>query len=143
MARLRFVTALATLAITSALVLASLGAAADVPRSTVGESLPVPPLPFPSHDDPSLCGIPQPMGTGVTATLDGHYQGNLVEPTVYLYDSHLRNAVTGEAPSGTHVQVLYYQSNPILDYYMVRVPTAHGSFEGWVPAPFLHDVTTP
>jgi hypothetical protein len=24
----------------------------------------------------------------------------------------------------------------------VRVQTATGSFEGWVPAPFLHDITT-
>jgi hypothetical protein len=82
------------------------------------------------------------MGKSATGVLDGHYQGTLVEPTVYLYDSHLRKAVTGEAPSGTAVQVLYYQSNPTLDFYMVRVQTATGSFEGWVPAPFLHDITT-
>ena len=113
------------------------------PRSTVGENVPVPPLPFPSHNDPSLCGIPQPMGKGVTGVLDGHYRGALVEPTVYLYDSHLRKAVTGEAPSGTPVRVLFYQSNPTLDYYMVRVKTSTGSFEGWVPAPFLRSVTTP
>lgn len=117
-------------------------AAAGVPRSTVGEGIPVPGLPFPSHNDPSLCGIPQPLGNGVTGVLDGHYHGALVEPTVYLYDSHLRTAVTGEAPSGTPVQVLYFQSNPTLDYYLVRVTTAGGSFDAWVPAPFLRDVVT-
>ena len=143
MARFRIAMPLAALAVTSALVLAPMAAAAGAPHSTAGKSIPVPPLPFPSHNDPSLCGIPQPMGNGVTGTLDGHYQGKLVEPTVYLYDSHLRNAVTGEAPSGTRVQVLYYQSNPTLDYYMVRVHTARGSFDGWVPAPFLHAITTP
>jgi hypothetical protein len=142
MAWIRIATLLATLAITSALVLAPT-AAAGAPHSTVGESIPVPPLPFASHNDPSLCAIPQPMGTGVVGTLDGHFQGKLVEPTVYLYDSHLRNAVTGEAPSGTRVQVLYYQSNPTLDDYLVRVPTANGSFEGWVPAPFLHGISAP
>ncbi len=115
---------------------------ADAPHSTIGQHVLVPALPFPSHNDPSLCGIPQPMGKSATGVLDGHYQGTLVEPTVYLYDSHLRKAVTGEAPSGTAVQVLYYQSNPTLDFYMVRVQTATGSFEGWVPAPFLHDITT-
>jgi hypothetical protein len=125
-----------------ALSLAPVVAAAGTPRSTLGESLPVPALPFPSRNDPSLCGIPQPLGKGVTGVLDGHYHGKLVEPTVYLYDSHLRTAVTGEAPSGTRVQVLYYQSNPSLDYYMVRVTTASGSFDGWVPAPFLRDVST-
>lgn len=143
MARTRIATLLVTLATTSALVLALTAAAAGAPRSTVGKSIPVPPLPFASHNDPSLCGIPQPMGKGVVGTLDGHYQGKLVEPTVYLYDSHLRKAVTGEAPSGTRVQVLYYQSNPTLDYYLVRVPTANGSFEGWVPAPFLHGISAP
>ena len=143
MARLRIVAPIATLVLTGAFGFAPVVAAAGTPRSTVGESLSVPALPFPSHNDPSLCGIPQPMGKGVTGTLDGHYQGKLVEPTVYLYDSHLRNAVTGEAPSGTPVEVLYYQSNPTLDYYMVRVTTPGGSFEGWVPAPFLRDVTSP
>lgn len=128
--------------IAGVLTLAPIGAAAGTPRSTVGEDLPVPPLPFAGNADPSQCGIPQALGDHVTGVLDGHYQGVLVEPTVYLYDSHSRMAVTGEAPSGTKVQLLYYQSNPTLDYYMVLVPTANGSFEGWVPAPFLRDITT-
>lgn len=143
MARPRIATSILALGITGVFVLAPVVAGADTPRSTLEESIPVPPLPFPSHNDPSLCGIPHPMGDGVTGVLDGHYQGKLVEATVYLYDSHLRTAVTGEAPSGTHVQVLYYQSNPTLDYYMVRVPATTGSFEGWVPAPFVRDITTP
>lgn len=144
MERFRIATPLVRLAIASALVLAPMAVAAGAPRSTVGQTIAVPQLPFASHNDPSLCGIPQPMGKGVTGILDGHYQGKLIEATVYLYDSHLRNAVTGEAPTGTRVRVLYYQSNPVLDYYMVRVPTPDGSsFEGWVPAPFLRDITTP
>lgn len=143
MAGMRIMTPIVALAFAAVFGLAPIGAAAGAPRSTVGEAIPVPALPFASHNDPSLCGIPQPMGKGVTGVLDGHYHGTLVEPTVYLYDSHLRNAVTGEAPSGTRVQVLYYQSNPTLDYYMVRVATATGSFEGWIPAPFLKEMTTP
>ena len=129
-------------AIVGVLALAPLGVAAAASRSTVGENLPVPPLPFPGNADPGQCGIPQALGDHVTGVLDGHYQGVLVEPTVYLYDSHARTAVTGEAPSGTRVQLLYYQSNPTLDDYMVRVSTAHSSFEGWVPAPFVRDVVT-
>ena len=148
MAGMRIVTPIVTLALAAAfavaLAFAPMVAAAGAPRSMAGEAVPVPTLPFPSRNDPSLCGIPQPMGKGVSGILDGHYHGTLIEATVYLYDSHLRNAVTGEAPTGTRVRVLYYQSNPVLDYYLVRVPTPDGSsFEGWVPAPFLRDITTP
>jgi len=143
MARSRIAAPLAALAIAGALVLAPIAWAAGGSHGTAGTGVPVPALPFASDNDPALCGIPQPMGDGVTGTLDGHYHGKLVEPTVYLYDSHLRRAVIGEAPSGTRVQVLYYQSNPVLDYYLVRVATATGSFEGWVPAPFLRGVPAP
>ncbi len=139
----RVATGITVIFLTGTLAIAPVVTATGVPKSTAAESLAVPPLPFASHNDPSLCGIPRPMGEGTTGLLDGHYRGRLVEPTVYLYDSHLRNAVTGEAPSGTPVEVLYFQSNPTLDYYLVRVRTATGSFDAWVPAPFLRHITTP
>lgn len=97
---------------------------------------PVPQLPFSDNPDPNLCGIPIPLGHRNTAWLDGHYQGKLVEPVVYLYDSHTRNHITGQAPSGTPVQIELFQANPKLDYYFVRTLT-HPRQEGWVPAPFL------
>ncbi|MGD1994573.1 MAG: DUF3179 domain-containing (seleno)protein, partial [Anaerolineae bacterium] len=86
--------------------------------------------------DPSQCGIPTPWGKDEPAWLTGYYEGQLIQPTVYLYDSHLRNEVTGTAAHGTEVRILLYQSNPELDYYLVE--TVDGSDqEGWVPAPFL------
>ena len=96
----------------------------------------VPDLPFPDNPDPNACGIPAPWGNS-SGRLTGIYQGQLVEPTVYLYDSHLRNHITGAVPSGTPVQVELYQSNPVLDFYYVRAETPDGPRQGWVPAPFL------
>jgi hypothetical protein len=96
----------------------------------------VPQLPFPDNPDPSACGIPTLWGNA-SGRLTGIYQGQLVEPTVYLYDSHLRNHITAALPSGTPVQVELYQSNPVLDFYYVRAETPDGPRQGWVPAPFL------
>ena len=96
----------------------------------------VPELPFSDNPDPTLCGIPTPWGSDEPAWLTGYYEVQLIQPTVYLYDSHLRNEVTGAAPDGAEVRILLYQSNPELDYYLVE--TVDGSNQqGWVPAPFL------
>jgi hypothetical protein len=62
------------------------------------------------------------------------YQGQVVEPTVSLYDSHERIHVTGAVPSGTEVQVELYQTNPVLDFYYVREETSAGPQKGWVLA---------
>jgi hypothetical protein len=96
----------------------------------------VPALPFPDNPDPNACGIPTPW-LGTQARVEGTYQGQLVEPTVYLYDSHERLHITGEVPSGTSVQIELYQANPVLDFYFVRANTPSGPQKGWVPAPFV------
>lgn len=96
----------------------------------------VPDLPFPDNPDPDACGIPQPAG-GEPARLNGRYEGKLVEPMVFLYDSHIRREVTGQAPTGTKVKVVLFQDNPTLNFYFVRTEGENPQ-EGWVPAPFLH-----
>lgn len=106
---------------------------------TRAKSTPVPPvpnLPFPGNLDPSVCGIPQRWGSDVPAQLTGFYGGELIQPVVFLYDSHSRRAVTGQAKSGTKVRVLLFQSNPTLNFYLVRT-LGENPQEGWVPAPFL------
>jgi hypothetical protein len=95
----------------------------------------VPDLPFPDNPDPSLCGIPIQWGIDDPAWLNGYYEGELIQPN--LYDSHLRYSITGAVQSGTEVQILLYQQNPELDYYLVRTIDQNESQEGWVPAPFL------
>jgi hypothetical protein len=119
-------------------------------RATVGENVTtevrsgdeiardpdVPELPFPDNPDPDACGIPRPWGDDGTAWLSGVWDGELIEPQVLLYESHLRYTITGRAPHGSEVRIVLYQENPTLDYYFVEVvddPTQ----QGWVPAPFL------
>jgi len=97
----------------------------------------VPELPFADNLDPALCGIPQPWGSDEPAYLSGIYEGKLVQPTVFLYDSHLRRKIQAKAPHGAKVKILLAQSNPTLDYYLVKVEGAEPPNEGWVPAPFL------
>lgn len=99
----------------------------------------VPALPFPDNPDPSQCGIPTPWGKDDPAWLTGYYEGELVQPVVYLYDSHSRLSIKAEAPHGSQVQVVLFQSNPVTDYYMVKVigPDGDTRGEGWVPEPFL------
>jgi hypothetical protein len=97
----------------------------------------VPDLPFPDNPDPAQCGIPIEWGQDDPAYLSGIYAGELVQPTVLLYDSHLRFNITAQAPHGTAVQVLLYQQNPTTDYYLVKITGADQPNEGWVPAPFL------
>ena len=96
----------------------------------------VPDLPFPDNPDPDACGIPRPWGDGGQAWLTGTWNGELIEPEVLLYDSHLRRSITGSAPHRSEVRIVLFQENPTLDYYFVEVvddPTQ----DGWVPAPFL------
>jgi hypothetical protein len=97
----------------------------------------VPELPFVDNPDPSLCGIPTPWGTDEPAWLTGYYQGELIQSDVLLYDSHLRRSIQGSAPHSTEVRILLYQSNPELDYYLVRTEGYEPPQEGWIPAPFL------
>lgn len=114
-------------------------------RATPTELLPqiraadVPALPFPDNPDPTQCGIPAVWGSANNqAWLNGIYEGEMVQPVVYLYDSHLRRKIVAQAPHGTEVQIILFQSNPVLDYYLVKIPSAPvGQNEGWVPAPFL------
>jgi len=97
----------------------------------------VPALPFDDNPDPSQCGIPVPRGElDNTAWLSGLWEGRLIQPEVFVYDSHLRQSVVGSAPHGTQVEIVLYQENPVLDYYMVRIQ-GDPQIEGWLPEPFL------
>lgn len=97
----------------------------------------VPPLPFHDNPDPLQCGIPTQWTRDEPAWLNGVYEGELVRPTVFLYDSHLRLNIQAEAPHGSEVEVLLYQQNPVTDYYLVKIVGSEAPNEGWVPAPFL------
>ena len=98
----------------------------------------IPELPFADNPDPDECGIPRAWGEDDQAWLSGYYQGEMVEPVVHLYDSHLRNEVQARAPHGREVEIKLYQKNPVLDYYLVKITGKSGpGSEGWVPAPFL------
>jgi hypothetical protein len=99
----------------------------------------IPPLPFGDNPDPTACGIPQQWrGTDNVAYLTGIYEDELVQDPVLLYDSHNRTKIMARAAHGTQVEVVMFQSNPVLDYYYVRIPDApSGENLGWIPAPFL------
>ena len=107
---------------------------ASTPR--VARDADVPDLPFADNPDPNACGIPVAW-PGYTGWANGVYQGQVVEPSVHLYDSHERLHVTGAVPSGTEVHVQLYQANPVLDFYFVEADTPAGLQKGWIPAPFL------
>jgi hypothetical protein len=97
----------------------------------------VPSLPFDDNPDPSQCGIPVQWGdVDNRAWLSGMWDGELIQREVLVYDSHLRISVTGGAPHGTEVEIILFQENPVLDYYLVRIP-GDSPQEGWVPEPFL------
>lgn len=106
------------------------------PTPSVERDADVPPLPFPDNPDPNACGLPAPMGD-YAGWVNGIYQGQMVEPSVLLYDSHERKHITGTVLSGTQVHVQLHQSNPVLDFYYVEADTPGGQQKGWVPAPFL------
>ena len=99
-----------------------------------GRSPDVPDLPFPDNPDPSLCGIPLPWNGQEQAWLTGVYDGDLIQPEVLLYNSHLRLDITASAPHGTEVSVILHQANPVLDYYLVDLPD---QAPAWIPEPFL------
>ncbi len=94
-----------------------------------------PPLPFHDNSDPSLCGIPAPDGRQATVT--GSYAGQLIQPIVYLYDSHSRNQVVGQVYPETRVKVELRQNNPALNFYFVRTIGVEPVQSGWIPEPFL------
>jgi hypothetical protein len=107
-----------------------------VRSETIARDPDVPELPFADNPDPDACGIPRPWGVDDPAWLTGFWDGELIEPEVLLYDSHLRSSITGRGPHGSEVRIVLFQENPTLDYYFVEVaddPTQ----DGWVPAPFL------
>jgi len=97
----------------------------------------VPDLPFPDNPDPSLCGIPTQWGPDGTAWLKGTYQGEVIQSEVLLYDSHLRLNINAQAPHGSEVEVLFFQQNPVTDYYFVKIKGAELPNEGWIPEHFL------
>ena len=99
--------------------------------------LAAPALPFADNPDPALCGVPRAWLDDEPAWVTGEYGGELVQPVVYLYDSHLRNEVIGQIPHGGRVEIELSQSNPELDYYRVRSLDMQPVQEGWLPAPFL------
>jgi hypothetical protein len=102
----------------------------------------VPELPFPDNPDPNECGIPISWGIDEPAWVSGYYQEELIQPLVYLYDSHLRLSIAGIVPGGTKVKIILYQQNPTLDYYLVKTIDMDPPQEGWIPAPFLSFVPT-
>lgn len=106
------------------------------PAKESAHELTIPSLPFADNPDPNLCGIPQPWLEPQGAFLTGYYDGKLIEKDVFLYDSHLRRQITGQAPSDTKVTILLFQINPNLNYYLVRTLEDKPQ-EGWVPAPFV------
>lgn len=97
----------------------------------------VPSLPFPDNPDPNACGIPTKWGLEDPAWVSGEYEGEMVQQQVLFYDSHQRIQITGSAPSGSRVQIILYQSNPVLDYYLVRTMDLEPNQEGWIPEHFL------
>ncbi len=99
------------------------------------QAAPSQPLPFVDNPDPTLCGIPEPDER--TGTVTGEYDGKLVQPVVYLYNSHLRSEIVGQLYPGTRVQIELSQSNPALNYYFVRSLGVSPTQAGWIPAPFL------
>lgn len=109
------------------------------PGTATLASLPLtaPPLPFADNPDPALCGVPRAWLDDEPARVTGVYAGELVQPVVFLYDSHLRNEVIGQIPHGGRVEIELSQSNPELDYYRVRSLDMQPVQEGWLPAPFL------
>ena len=97
----------------------------------------VPHLPFADNPDPALCGIPQPWNSDAPAYLSGIYEDELIQPIVFLYDSHLRRKVVTKAPHGAEIKILLSQSNPELDYFLVKIIGGEQPNEGWIPAPFV------
>ena len=118
------------------------GTAASSPRDRIERDTDVPPLPFADNPDPALCGIPQPVGPSeAAARVTGWYDGALVMDPVLVYDSHLRRSVVGSIPDGHAVELVLFQANPELDYFLVKAEVEEDGelrrVEGWLPAPFV------
>lgn len=128
---------LGLLLVTAGLVLSSCraGAATIIQAPTAPLPATVPALPFANNPDPTLCGIPGPDHRQGVVT--GEYTGELVQPIVYLYNSHLMNAITGQVYPGTHVNIELSQTNPTLNFYFVKTTGVEPAQSGWLPAPFL------
>jgi hypothetical protein len=75
----------------------------------------VPPLPFPDNPDPAQCGIPVQWSGADVAFVTGVWDGELVQPEVLLYDSHLRREIVGRIPHGGRVVIELSQANPVLN----------------------------
>lgn len=96
-----------------------------------------PDLPFADNPDPTQCGIPAPWLARDPVWMTGYYQGTLVQPVIYLYDSHLRREVVGQIPSGSRIEITLSQTNPELNYFHVSSLDLSPPQAGWVPAPFV------
>lgn len=117
-----------------------IAASASNPVTVHATSLPqpaVPVLPFADNPDPTQCGIPMTWGKDDPAWITGLYQGKLIQPVVFLYNSHERREVVGQIPHGGRVRILLSQANPALNYYFVRSLDLQSAQEGWIPAPFV------
>lgn len=97
----------------------------------------VPELPFADNPDPNQCGIPSQWSGDARAWLNGYYAGELIQPIVFLYESHSRLRISAQAPHGAEVKILLYQHNPVVDYYLVKVVGQEPPNEGWIPEPLL------
>lgn len=97
---------------------------------TIERDVDVPPLPFPDNSDPTLCGIPKQWNSDEPAYLTGIYEGEMIQSPVLLYDSHFRRKIVARAPHGAEVKILLSQSNPELDYYLVKIVGAELPNEG-------------
>ncbi len=95
----------------------------------------IPPLPFADNPDPTLCGLPQ--SDGRKGVITGEYNSEVVQPIVYLYNSHLRESIVGQVYPGTKVKITLRQSNPSLDYFFVETIDVDPPQKGWAPAPFV------
>jgi hypothetical protein len=113
-------------------------AAPPQPTPTLGPLPAVAPeLPFDDNPDPTQCGIPVTWTRADEAWISGVYEGELIQPVVYLYDSHLRRTVIGQIPHGSRVEITLSQTNPVLNYYHVRSRDLSPVQEGWIPSPFV------
>jgi hypothetical protein len=111
------------------------GAATITQAPTAPLPATVPALPFANNPDPTLCGIPQPDGRQGVVT--GEYEGKLAQPIVYLYNSHLMNAITGQVYANTQVKIELSQNNPTLNFYFVKTIGVEPAQSGWIPEPLL------
>lgn len=102
-----------------------------------------PVLPFPDNADSRQCGIPNRLGDTYEGQLSGVYGGQMVEPLVYLYDSHARDQVVARVKSGTKARGVLLVVGPQLNYLLVKTDMNGRTVQGWVPEPFFTTDTAP